>query len=339
MTSSRPPLHPACAAYPPLPDDAFKELVADLKANGQRDSIVMLRGEILDGRVRWDGCVEAALEPRCREFGSDPADGDDPVRFVLSKNQHRRHMTYAERCFTADAMTGLLNGSNQHQRKVGATNVAPTFLATQIEAATALNVSRAGPQDARAIRTYMPELEEPVKKGEMSIRSAADQARKKSPRASNGGYGPKKADRRHGKKERLPRIDPPMLYLEVATAAETGRPPDDAPLAEHLAWRDKIGAKVPLWSVTGKQLLEDRSVVQDCAMLILRIANFPHPSEDLFERLDRMLAHVPKRDSKSGDQFDFSGTARDTLRTLKRDLDNAIDKLTSYREALTERAR
>jgi hypothetical protein len=337
MTVSRPPLHPACAAYPPLPDDAFKELVADLKANGQRDSIVMLHGEILDGRLRWDGCLEAQLEPRYREFGSDPTDGDDPVRFVLSKNQHRRHMTYAERCFTADAMAGLLHGSNQYQRKVEASNEASSTLRTTItEAAAALNVSRAGAQDARAVRTYMPELEEAIKKGEMSIRSAAEQARKASPRAGNS-YGPKKAAK--GKKERLPRIDPPMLYLEVATAAETGRPPDDAPLAEHLAWRERIGAKVPLWSVTGKQLLEDRSVVQDCAMLILRIANFPHPSEDVFERLDRMLAHVPKRDSKSGDQFDFAGAARDTLRTLKRDLDNAIDKLTSYREALTDRAR
>jgi len=338
--TERPPLHPACAAYPPMPETVFKEFVADIRANGQRDTIVMITGMILDGRMRWDGCTEAGIEPRVREFGSDPSDGDDPVRFVLSKNQHRRHMTQAERIFTGEAMATLLLGSNQYSKEGIAIAISSDKNAKSsnsiAEVAAALDISVTSINDARAVRKYVPDLVEPVKAKQLALRRASEIGRQRvgkgrSTAAEDGSLS--KEQRQRGRPPAAPRIDPPVMRLEVATAEETGRPPDDAPLADHLAWRDKIGAKVPLFSVTGKQLLEDRSVTEDCAVIVTRLVNFPETAENLQQRIGRMLMHVPKPESKSGEQFDFAKSARAVLRTLKQ-IDAAIEKLTAYRDIL-----
>jgi ParB-like chromosome segregation protein Spo0J len=91
----------------PVPVDGgeeFDALVADIKANGLCEPIVLYEDKILDGRNRYRACLAAKVEPhfmhplvRPKNKNKELAIIDDPVAYVISKNIHRRHLTAKER--------------------------------------------------------------------------------------------------------------------------------------------------------------------------------------------------------------------------------------------------
>jgi ParB-like chromosome segregation protein Spo0J len=80
--------HPLASAFPLMRGAEFDELVADVRANGLIEPIVIYEGQVLDGRNRLRACQAAGIEPRFEPFV-----GDDPAAFVISANVHRRHLT------------------------------------------------------------------------------------------------------------------------------------------------------------------------------------------------------------------------------------------------------
>lgn len=81
-------LHHLCTLFPRISGQEFASLVADIKAYGQREPIIMHEGMILDGGNRYRACIEAGVEPQTMRFG-----GGDIVAYVLSANLHRRHLS------------------------------------------------------------------------------------------------------------------------------------------------------------------------------------------------------------------------------------------------------
>jgi hypothetical protein len=90
--------HPLADIFPPMEGAEFDALVADIKANGLRESITIYEGKILDGRNRARACqavgwaastILSTLNARhfLPEFEGDPA------AYVISANIHRRHLT------------------------------------------------------------------------------------------------------------------------------------------------------------------------------------------------------------------------------------------------------
>jgi ParB-like chromosome segregation protein Spo0J len=61
--------HPFSAMFPPISDDDFKELIADIKANGLHQHIVRYQGKILDGNNRYRACLLAGIEPTFGRWG------------------------------------------------------------------------------------------------------------------------------------------------------------------------------------------------------------------------------------------------------------------------------
>jgi len=64
--------HPAANAWPMMDDQRYEELRSDIEMNGQRESITLCDGMILDGRNRYRACVELNIQPLTRDYVGDP---------------------------------------------------------------------------------------------------------------------------------------------------------------------------------------------------------------------------------------------------------------------------
>jgi ParB-like nuclease domain len=95
------PVHPAADLFPLMEGAQFDALVADIKANGLIDPIILYEDMILDGRNRYRACLAAGVSPgfRVAVRSNDEKPNlarpliTDPYAYVLSANIHRRHLT------------------------------------------------------------------------------------------------------------------------------------------------------------------------------------------------------------------------------------------------------
>lgn len=186
-------VHPAAAVFGLLPEDDLDELVADIEQHGLRKPVELWRrtGQVLDGVNRLIGCRIARVKPTFIEV-----DTDDPIAYVISANQRRRHMTASRRAVIADELAQLATGRHSQQ---GAQNCAPVV--TQQKAADMMNVSRRSVQDARTVRTQAePEVRAAVRRGAVSVDVGAAVAKlpaaQQKAAAAEGKAGLKKAAKR-----------------------------------------------------------------------------------------------------------------------------------------------
>ena len=84
-------IHPHAYLVREMTPNEFDNLVADIKENGQQLPITLYEGMVLDGRHRLRACEMLGIEPETVEY-----EGDDPMRFVISMNAKRRHLTEGE---------------------------------------------------------------------------------------------------------------------------------------------------------------------------------------------------------------------------------------------------
>lgn len=159
--------HPLADLFPLMAADELQRLADDIKANGLRDPIVTLGGQILDGRNRYKACRMAGVEPKAEVFC-----GTDPVAFVVSKNLHRRHLNESQRALVAASLANMKLGENQH--KTGYPDLGTLSQPVTIpKAAEMLTVSTGNVDKAKRVqRDGVPELVERVKAGEVTLNAA-----------------------------------------------------------------------------------------------------------------------------------------------------------------------
>jgi hypothetical protein len=73
-----------------MTDEEYATLVADIKANGLQNEIILYDGMILDGRHRYLACLAAGVPP-VTLYGNGWI--TDPAAYVISVNFQRRHLT------------------------------------------------------------------------------------------------------------------------------------------------------------------------------------------------------------------------------------------------------
>jgi hypothetical protein len=109
--------HALADEFPLIEGEDFNKLVADIKAHGQREPIVLYEGKILDGRNRYRACLRARVRPKTVQYT-----GDNPIAYVLSENMRRRHLTKGQQALIVlsfDKLVAAAKAAAQERLKVG----------------------------------------------------------------------------------------------------------------------------------------------------------------------------------------------------------------------------
>lgn len=165
-------LHPLCTLFPRITGAEFDALVADIKANGLREPIIIHEGMILDGGNRYRACIEAGVEPAVMKFG-----GGNLVTYVLSANLHRRHLSPGQQAAIVSSAQDW--GRAQGDGKPG--NLAR--LDTRADRAAMSGASDGTQKMADKVAKASPELAKQVGRGEISLPKAVEQITGKRPGA------------------------------------------------------------------------------------------------------------------------------------------------------------
>jgi N6-adenosine-specific RNA methylase IME4 len=156
--------HPLANIFPLMEGPEFAALVADIKANGQREPIVLFEDKVLDGRNRWRACKKAGVEPKTKEYR-----GKDPLAFVISLNLRRRHLDESQRSMVAAKLATLGEGRPSKTSSIE--------LVSQDTASTMLNVGVASIKRARTVlEKGTDELKHAVEQGHIAVSLAAKAA-------------------------------------------------------------------------------------------------------------------------------------------------------------------
>ncbi len=174
-------VHPSANIFPPMTQDEFSALKADIAAHGVLMPVWTWRGQLLDGRHRLQACEELAIPCPTREWDGDE-DGIDA--FVMSLNGKRRDLTASQRAMVALAFEArAAERAKERQEatrakpgeRIGGGTNATTFADTgkaREEAASLVGVSPRYVSDAKAVHKAMPELAEKVRLGEVTLPQA-----------------------------------------------------------------------------------------------------------------------------------------------------------------------
>lgn len=201
----------------------FDALVADLKANGLRNPLVLLDGMVLDGGNRYRACVAADVAIETRAF--DPSRDGNPVSFVLSANLHRRHMTAGQQAAIVASAQDWAKAHVPHREK-GATLHPSSEADTVASRAARSGASHRTQQMADKVAREAPELARKVAHGEVSLPKAVQQVQGKT------------------KPAREPEPDDDGPSAEEVAEARKAAEDDAATMAMLLAADDKLAASV-----------------------------------------------------------------------------------------------
>lgn len=219
-------LHPLCSLFPRMAGAEFETLVADIKANGQREPIIIHEGMILDGGNRYRACIEAGIDPETMKYG-----GGNIVSYVLSANLHRRHLSAGQQA----AIVASCQDWQKAAKHGGArdTEQAVTLpLDTVAERSKASGASDKTQRNADKVAKADPELAVKVGHGEVSLPKAVAQveAKKKKKTKNN--------------KPKPPKTDPEQVVNETAMRLESANDAIDSLVEENGRYKNLLAAKV-----------------------------------------------------------------------------------------------
>ncbi len=113
-------IHPLAELFPPMPDDQYQALKADIAENGQSEDIIIWQDKLIDGRHRLRACLELGIQPDTAELD----DSCDPYIYVITHNLHRRHLTESQRSMVAGKLATLKVGRpSEEKAPIGALSI------------------------------------------------------------------------------------------------------------------------------------------------------------------------------------------------------------------------
>lgn len=168
--------HPAAELFPLMTGADFDALVADIRAHGQREAIVVHDGMILDGRNRYRACQALGIEPVVVPWDRS---GAPPEAYAVSMNLHRRHLNESQRGMIAARLVTLKKGQRADLAQKGEDGEISPSCRSTAQAAQMLNVSPDTVKHARKVLTEgTAEEVAAVDRGEVAASAVAKEIRK-----------------------------------------------------------------------------------------------------------------------------------------------------------------
>jgi len=100
--------HELASIFPLMAGAEFDALVADIKAYGLDNPIILLDGLVLDGRNRARACVKASAQIFYEDYGDQPHRAEqEPYDWVKGQNLKRRHLTKSQQAACAAIAHGV----------------------------------------------------------------------------------------------------------------------------------------------------------------------------------------------------------------------------------------
>ena len=172
--------HPVSAIFPMMDATELHALVADIRENGLIEPILTHDGLIVDGRNRYQACLQAGVSPRYQEWEG----GGSLVSLIISLNLKRRHLTASQKAAVAvDLLPHLEAEARERQLstlKRGTESPDTAQMPERAEArelaGEALGVSPRYVSEAKRLSQEAPELFEAVKAGAKTITQARREA-------------------------------------------------------------------------------------------------------------------------------------------------------------------
>jgi hypothetical protein len=109
-------IHPICQLFPMLSEDELEGLAEDIRRRGLLESIMLLDGQVLDGRNRLEACRRAGVEPRFTEWRGE----DSPLAWAISKNLRRRQFNASQRAVLALEVLPMLEKEARERLRLSA---------------------------------------------------------------------------------------------------------------------------------------------------------------------------------------------------------------------------
>lgn len=180
--------HDVANIFPMMSDDEFNELKRDIQANGQIMPIWVLDDKIVDGRNRYQACIELEIEPLYQNVPGHP-DMAALLTFVISLNEKRRHLTSGQKAFVALEVERIL-AEEAKKRQGTRTDLESTFRKSfrnvdsrenesREKAAQIIGTNQHYVTDAKKIEREAPELKEAVMAGTMTLPQAKHQLKER----------------------------------------------------------------------------------------------------------------------------------------------------------------
>lgn len=152
-------LHKAAELFPEMSDADFQALKEDIKVYGQTDPISVVDDKLIDGRHRLCACLALGIEPKVEHYEMSEA---EIWSFVMSKNQHRRHLGKGQLAIIAAQAANIEPGGNQYSDGV-----------SQAKAGESFGVSKASVGRAKVVLEHgCDELIHAVKNGAVDVGNA-----------------------------------------------------------------------------------------------------------------------------------------------------------------------
>jgi N6-adenosine-specific RNA methylase IME4 len=235
----------------------FERLKDSIERNGLRHPIIVYEGKIVDGRNRYNACIELGITPEFIQW-----DGfGDLMEFVVLENLDRRHLSETEKSVAyLEIRKWYKQGAKERQRlsegrgkKVGKNlpTLNPDDSKAVGRAAKALGTNRQYLQDVVNIDKKAPDLIQEMKEGKKTIVAARQELRRREAKEAP----PLPTENKY----RVIYADPPWSYSNNMTvenerkSTSMGDPQDHYPTMATQAICD-LGIEV-------RKLTEDNAVL------------------------------------------------------------------------------